>query len=341
MTKFKQHMEMSNVKKQIRERLFGDRKSEEQPKVEPTRVEPALPKQSYTASSPSLLYLAYVTLGIAAFISVVAAYFSIIGLTEIFYAAFWPVAIMGAALELGKVVAAVWTHQNWHTFKYYIKLPLVLILVGLMFVTSLGIFGLLAKGHSAQEFPIAQVEEKVSNYNSQIEFHKERVGIFRTQLSSLNEAMGKYTELGAVSKGIDRTQERVDNIQDKIDKENIKIEDLQNKILEAKQSVASIEAKLGPLNYIAKLIGAGESLENAVVIVILIIIFCFDPLALLLIILSYQHIKESTRRPTIDGTRHLKEEVLELLIQGGYGFNKVDIEKMSKEGLVKVANILR
>ena len=105
---------MSNVKKQIRERLFGNGESEEQPKAKPTSVEPPLPKQSYTSSSPSLLYLAYVTLGIAGFISIVAGYFSIIGLTEIFYAAFWPVAIMGAALELGKVVAAVWTHQNWH-----------------------------------------------------------------------------------------------------------------------------------------------------------------------------------------------------------------------------------
>ena len=36
-----------------------------------------------------------------------------------------------------------------------------------------------------------------------------------------------------------------------------------------------------------------------------------------------------------------KEEVLELVLQGNYGFNKVDIEKMSKDGLVKVANILR
>jgi len=341
MTKFKQHMEMSNVKKQIRERLFGNRGPEEPKKAEPTSVEPPPQKFTHSSSSPSLLYLAYVTLAIAAFISIVAGYFSIIGLTEIFYAAFWPVAIMGAALELGKVVAAVWTHQNWHTFKYYIKLPLVLILVGLMFVTSLGIFGLLAKGHSAQEFPISQVEEKVKNYKEQISFHKDRVKIYRTQLTSLNEAMGKYTELGAVSKGIDYTQERVDVIQNKIDVENNKIEELQNNILTSKQSVASIEAKLGPLNYIAKLIGADDSLENAVVIVILIIIFCFDPLALLLIILSYQHIKESTRRPTIDGTRHLKEEVLELVLQGNYGFNKVDIEKMSKDGLVKVANILR
>ena len=46
-------------------------------------------------------------------LATVAAYFSIIGLTTIFPGAFWSIVIMGSALEVGKLVTAVWLHRNW------------------------------------------------------------------------------------------------------------------------------------------------------------------------------------------------------------------------------------
>ena len=55
----------------------------------------------------------YVTLFVAFVLSAVAAYYSVLGLTAIFSAAFWPVVIMGSALEVGKVITAMWLHKNW------------------------------------------------------------------------------------------------------------------------------------------------------------------------------------------------------------------------------------
>ena len=52
-------------------------------------------------------------LATALLLSLVAAYYSIMGLTAIFSAATIPVIIMGASLELGKIVATVWLHNNW------------------------------------------------------------------------------------------------------------------------------------------------------------------------------------------------------------------------------------
>jgi hypothetical protein len=55
-------------------------------------------------------------------ISVIAAYFSIIGLATIFPGSIEAVIAMGAALEIGKIVAAIWLHKNWKsaptTLKY-------------------------------------------------------------------------------------------------------------------------------------------------------------------------------------------------------------------------------
>ena len=44
----------------------------------------------------------------------VSAAFSIDGLTAIFAGAFWPVVIMGAVLEAGKLVAAAWLTEHWN-----------------------------------------------------------------------------------------------------------------------------------------------------------------------------------------------------------------------------------
>ena len=48
----------------------------------------------------------YLALLVAIGLSSIAAYFSVIGLTTIFAASFWPVVIMGGTLEVAKVVAA-------------------------------------------------------------------------------------------------------------------------------------------------------------------------------------------------------------------------------------------
>ena len=200
------------------------------------------------------MILVWITFLTAIAISAVAAWFSVIGLTQIFAAAFLPVAIMGGVLELGKVVAAVWTHQHWSDLQHISKIILVPIVGLLMIVTSLGIFGLLSKGHSAQEMPIIIVEQKVAVIDTQIDFSTQKVDRLTQRLETLNKAMGKYIELGAVSKGLDKTQNDISDIQSQIQQElkiNAKLE--QEKLTE-KLSISSIEAELGPIKYVANLI---------------------------------------------------------------------------------------
>ena len=92
----------------------------------------------------------YFTLFIAIAISAVAAYYSIVGLTAIFAAAFWPVVIMGGVLESGKLTGAVWLKLYWKQANWWIKLYLVPAVAVLMLITSIGIFGFLSKAHVEQ-----------------------------------------------------------------------------------------------------------------------------------------------------------------------------------------------
>jgi len=95
-------------------------------------------------------------------ISAVAIYYSIAGLVAIFAAAAIPIIIMGTALEIGKLVTAVWLHKYWQQATWWLKTYLTTAVIVLMFITSMGIFGFLSKAHieqtSAGEESVAQVE---------------------------------------------------------------------------------------------------------------------------------------------------------------------------------------
>lgn len=90
------------------------------------------------------------TILVALCISVVAAYYSIVGLVAIFAASAIPVIIMGSVLEVGKITTAIYLHLFWKHAGFIIKTYLSVALLLLMFITSMGIFGFLSKAHIEQ-----------------------------------------------------------------------------------------------------------------------------------------------------------------------------------------------
>ena len=83
-------------------------------------------------------------------ISAIAIYYSVAGLAAIFAAAVIPIIVMGVALEVGKLVTAVWLHRYWDRATWWLKTYLSLAVFILMFITSMGIFGFLSKAHIEQ-----------------------------------------------------------------------------------------------------------------------------------------------------------------------------------------------
>src|SRR6056300_1974586 len=112
-------------------------------------------------------------------ISGVAIYYSVAGLVAIFAAAAVPIIIMGTALEVGKLVTAVWLHKNWNRAKWWLKTYLSIAVFVLMVITSMGIFGFLSKAHVDQNLSsdtvtqrIEIIDNKVRAENSYIERQK-------------------------------------------------------------------------------------------------------------------------------------------------------------------------
>lgn len=233
-----------------------------------------------------------VVLTMALLISAVAAYFSVIGLAALFAAAFWPVIVMGSALETGKIVAATWLHANWHNPKVnFVHKAYLSIAVGvLMAITALGIYGYLAKGHLEQEAPLAGMELQIARIDQQIKQTREerqRLEVRLTQLDrSIDTIMGtaKTTrDTQAALKARDQQRKERTDIAREMATKDAEINRLTDALAPLRLKVSDVTAKLGPVKYVASLFGWQDP-STAVQMIIAMIMFAFDPLALTLVL---------------------------------------------------------
>jgi len=278
------------------------------------------------------MVLALVTLITALGISAVAAFYSIVGLMAIFSASALSIAVMGIVLEIGKLITASWLYQNWKRVPFLLKSYLTIAVVILMFITSMGIFGYLSKAHIDQGSGTSELYVKVERLDNRIASERKIITRAEKQLSALDSALDKYLELGAVSKGLkkreDQEQERnalidnINNAQGRIDK-------LLDEKSEYKLQINSFEVEVGPLKYISALVYGDEALDyidTAVRAVILILVFVFDPLAVLLIIaanISFAEYNEKRKRALARKNRVPKGAIKTTVSEEQNGLRKV------------------
>ena len=231
----------------------------------------------------------------AVLLSCVAAYYSVAGLTAIFSAATIPVIIMGGSLELGKIVATVWLHNNWKRAPMLFKAYLVPAVAFLMLLTSMGIFGYLSKAHSDQSLVSGDAVAKVAIYDEKIKISRDNIEADRKALKQMDEAVDQVMGRSNDEKGADKAvairrgqqKERARILAD-IEAEQKKITNLNEERAPLAAEFRKVESEVGPIKYIAALVYGDNPdsnvLEKAVRLVIIMIVLVFDPLALTLIL---------------------------------------------------------
>ena len=262
------------------------------------------------------MILAYLTLLTALAISGVAAYYSIIGLVAIFSASVIPIAVMGVVLETGKLVSAAWLYHHWRKVNGLLKTYLISAVLVLMFITSMGIFGFLSKAHIEQTSVQSDNTLQIESIDSQISRQQKDIERAELQLTLLDDALKKYVELGAVTKSINARKEQEEErnaLTTIINNATNNIASLTKTKYELRTKENELIAEVGPIKYIAELVyGNSETntLEEAVRWVIIIIVFVFDPLAVLLLISANISLKEEMtklRRRKGQKKRHLRK----------------------------------
>ena len=240
-------------------------------------------------------------------LSASAAWYSIIGLTAIFAAAKIPIVIMGATLEVSKLVVASWLYRNWKEIPFLMKTYLTGALLVLMFLTSMGIFGFLSKSHADQSMNSGEVIAQIEMLEQKIQIEQSKIDSAKTTLVQLdtqvNEMIGRSTSTSAINRSItirkQQDKERSVLIRS-IEESQSRINELREELIPYKAQNRQLDAEVGPIKYIAALI-YGENpdenlLEKAIRWVILLIVGVFDPLAVVMLIAanwSMRHRSES------------------------------------------------
>jgi hypothetical protein len=237
----------------------------------------------------------YLTLFTALILSMSAAVYSILGLTAIFAAAFWPIVVLGGSLEFGKIVTTLWLHKYWTRAELQYKVYLCSAVVILMVLTSMGVFGFLSKAHLDQAVPSGDIQAQVQIFDDKIQTQKDNIKTARAALTQMDSAVDQTMGRSNDEKGADkavairRSQARERTaLQNDISKAQTEITRLQEQRAPVASQARQVEAEVGPIKYIAALIYGDNPeaniLEKAVRWVIILIVIVFDPLALTLLL---------------------------------------------------------
>ena len=198
---------------------------------------------------------------------------------------------MGSALEVGKLVAASWLYHNWDSdVPRLLKTYLFGAIIVLILITSLGIFGFLSKAHLDQVKPTSSNNIKIEVIDKQINQQEIIIQRAEKQITLLDKALEVYIDKEYVSRGLKERKKQEEErtlLNNTINDASDKIAELVNQKAELSLAQDKIEAEVGPIKYVAELIygeNAQDNFDKSVRFVILILIFVFDPLAVLLLI---------------------------------------------------------
>lgn len=270
------------------------------------------------------MFLSYFTLAVALSLSVIAAWYSIIGLTAVFAAAVIPIIIMGGILEIAKVTVTVWLHENWSRCRLAMKLYLVPAVVMLMLITSMGIFGFLSKAHSDQSIVSGDTMAKMAIYDEKIKTERDNIDANRKALKQLDEAVDQVMGRSTTETGAERAvqirrsqQAERGRLLREIEQAQKRISTLNEERAPIAAEVRKVEAEVGPIKYIAALVYGDNPdsnlLERAVRWMIVILVVVFDPLAIMMVLAATESIKWRREDREFEKALETKREVAQAL----------------------------
>lgn len=263
-------------------------------------------------------------------VSASAAYYSVTGLSKLFAGAAFAVMIMAGSLEVAKLVIATLLHRYWTTMNKVLRLYLTLATIILIGITSAGIYGFLSSAYQetatkagVQDKQVELLETRKQSYQkikAQYDIEKESI---TQNISNLRNALGNNTQSyvdattgnvityssSANRRAFERQLETAitkdEKLTEKIQTLNDTLLRLETQIVEV-QSNSELASELGPLKYLSGL--TGKPMDKIINILLLVIIFVFDPLAISLVVTASFAFKQASKKeePVIE------EEVIDI-----------------------------
>jgi len=239
-------------------------------------------------------------------VSASAAFYSVTGLSKLFAGAATAVLIMATSLEVSKLVIASLLYQYWKSLNKLLRVYLTVAAAVLVLITSAGIYGFLSGAYQETasksgilDKEVEVIELKKNRFIENRDYYLLEKKELDESITSLRDGLAnnkiqyRDSETGQIitttSSSTRRSLERQLNeavesrneISQKIEIVTDSITSLEVQILDL-ESNTDLASELGPLKYISEL--TGTPMDKVINILMLVIIFVFDPLAISLVI---------------------------------------------------------
>jgi len=239
-------------------------------------------------------------------VSTSAAFYSVSGLSKLFAGASLEVIIMAGSLEFAKLVTASLLYQYWDTINKTLRTYLSIATVILVLITSMGIYGFLSAAYQETYSKLLTVENQKGFIQQKIDFYQNDVTRYDTEIERISSNISTLSNAKAstiqvrdtsVSGGFRQT---ISTTELRMAQSRINVEEENRKLAQSKRTIASdslqkfqlqvlgldnnteVAGELGPLQYLSSL--TGYSMDKIINVLLLIIIFVFDPLAISLVV---------------------------------------------------------
>jgi hypothetical protein len=238
-------------------------------------------------------------------VSASAAFYSISGLSKLFAGASFEVIIMASSLEIAKLVIASLLYQYWNVINKILRTYLMVATVILILITSMGIYGFLSAAYQETANKAGNMDAQVSLVEVKRDNIKEQLTVYTLEKENITKAIAdlraglanniiRYKDKdgnlitststatrNALEKQLDQAVTRQTDVNLKVDELNTQLFEYETQIVEIKTG-SDLAGELGPLKFISGL--TGIAMDKIINVLLLVIIFVFDPLAISLVI---------------------------------------------------------
>ena len=239
-------------------------------------------------------------------VSTSAAFYSVSGLSKLFAGASLEVIIMAGSLEFAKLVTASLLYQYWDTINKTLRTYLSIATVVLVLITSMGIYGFLSAAYQETYSKLSAVENQKEFIQQKIDFYQNDVTRYDTEIERISSNISTLSNAKASSIQVRDTsvsggfRQTISTTELRMAQSRINTEEENRKLAQSKRIISSdslqkfqlqvleldnnteVSGELGPLQYLSSL--TGYPMDKIINVLLLIIIFVFDPLAISLVI---------------------------------------------------------
>lgn len=268
-------------------------------------------------------------------VSASAAFYSVSGLSKLFAGASFEVIIMASSLEVAKLVIASLLYQYWDTLNKLLRTYLTVAAVILVLITSMGIYGFLSAAYQETYSQLSVVENQKSFIQQKVDFYQKDVTRYDEELERISNNIGTLSNAKATSIQIRDTtvsggvRTTVSTAELRLAQQRISAEEENRKQVQAKRTVAAdslqkfqlqvlelenntaVAGELGPLKYLSGL--TGTPMDKIINVLLLVIIFVFDPLAISLVIAANFAFDKARPKKNLYGETVHEDEIWDVL----------------------------